>query len=78
MSRPPVRKTENVKTAPVIGVIGGVFDRMRGGKGRDFPAGGRPAGRPGEAGAGAASGRPYGHAEHGRPCGPNSRLLQGG
>ena len=77
MSRPPVRKTENVKTAPVIGVIGGVFDRMRG-KRQGLSGGGRPAGRPGFAGAGAASGRPYGLAEHGRPCGPNSRLLQAG
>ena len=78
MSRPPVRKTENVKTAPVIGMIGGVFGRMRGGKRQGLSGGRRPAGRPGEAGAGAAGGRPYGHAEHGRPCGPNSRLLQAG
>ncbi len=77
MSRPPVRKTENVKTAPVIGVIGGVFGRLRG-KRQGLSGGGRPAGRPGFAGAGAASGRPYGHAEHGRPCGPNVRLLQAG
>ena len=63
MSRPPVRKTENVKTAPVTGVIGGVFGRMRGEKAGAFRLG---------------TGRPYGHAEHGRPCGPNSRLLQAG
>ena len=36
MSRPPVRKTENVKTAPVTGVIGGVFGRMRGEKAGAF------------------------------------------
>lgn len=44
MSRPPVRKTENVKTAPVIGMIGGVFGRLQG-KGRGFPVGAGPAGR---------------------------------
>ena len=77
MSRPPVRKTENGKTAPVIGVIGGVFWPFAG-KRQRLSGGGRPGGRPGFAGAGAAGGRPYGHAEHGRPCGPNSRLLQGG
>ena len=54
MSRPPVRKTENVKTAPVIGVIGGVFDRMRG-ESRDFPVGDGPQGAP-------ASPRPAGPA----------------
>ena len=39
MSRPPVRKTENVKTAPVTGVIGGVFGRMRGEKAGAFRLG---------------------------------------
>ncbi len=51
MSRPPVRKTENVKTAPVIGVIGGVFGRMRG-KSRGFPAGDGPQGAPASPGPG--------------------------
>lgn len=51
MSRPPVRKTENVKTAPVIGVIGGVFDRMRG-ESRDFPVGDGPQGAPASPGPG--------------------------
>ncbi len=45
MSRPPVRKTENVKTAPVIGVIGGVFDRLQG-KCRGFPVGDGPQAAP--------------------------------
>ena len=52
MSRPPVRKTENVKTAPVIGVIGGVFDRMRGGKAGTFRRGGGPQGAPASPGPG--------------------------
>ena len=55
MSRPPVRKTENVKTAPVIGVIGGVFGRLQG-KGRGFPVGDGPQGAPASPGPG-------------RPCG---------
>ena len=42
MSRPPVRKTENVKTAPVTGVIGGVFGRMRGEKAGAFRLGTAP------------------------------------
>ena len=67
MSRPPVRKTENVKTAPVIGVIGGVFDRMRG-KGRGFPVGDGPQGAPAKPGLGVRS-TPYGGAERRRPCG---------
>ena len=76
----PAADEENCKykkLPPVIGVIGGVFDRMRGER-QGLSGGGRPAGRPGFVGAGAASGRPYGHAEHGRPCGPNLRLLQAG
>ena len=51
MSRPPVRKTENVKTAPVIGVIGGVFGRLQG-KGRGFPVGDGPQGAPAKPGPG--------------------------
>lgn len=51
MSRPPVRKTENVKTAPVIGMIGGVFGRLQG-KGRGFPVGDGPQGAPASPGPG--------------------------
>ena len=51
MSRPPVRKTGKEKTAPVIGVIGGVFGRMRG-KSRGFPAGDGPQGAPAKPGPG--------------------------
>ena len=51
MSRPPVRKTENVKTAPVIGVIGGVF-ALCGGKDRGFPARDGPQGAPASPGLG--------------------------
>ena len=51
MSRPPVRKTENVKTAPVIGVIGGVFGRLQG-KVWGFPVGGGPQGAPVKPGPG--------------------------
>lgn len=71
MSRPPVRKTENVKTAPVIGVIGGVFGRMRGEE------------KSGAFRWGAASGRPYGHAGRilafcrpGNPADPAKRACQ--
>ena len=51
MSRPPVRKTENVKTAPVIGEIGGVFG-LCGGKDRGFPVGDGPQGAPASPGPG--------------------------
>ena len=44
-------KTENGKTAPVIGVIGGVFGRLQG-KGRGFPAGDGPPGAPAKPGLG--------------------------
>ena len=53
MSRPSVRKTENVKTAPIIGVIGGVFGRLQG-KGRGFPVGDGPQGAPAKLGPEAA------------------------
>ncbi len=88
MSRPPVRKTENVKTAPVIGVIGGVFDRMRG-KGRGFPVGDGPQGAPAKPGPGrpeaaptamrsmaGPAGRMFAFCRQGNPADPAKRACQ--
>ena len=63
MSRPPVRKTENVKTAPVIGVIGGVFGRRGAPPPPPPPGAAAPRGAPGARGGGGGGGPPLG------PCG---------
>lgn len=72
MSRPPVRKTENVKTAPVIGVIGGVFGRLQG-KGRGFPVEAAPTAMRSMAGP---AGRILAFCRPGNPADPAKRACQ--
>ncbi len=88
MSRPPVRKTENVKTAPVIGMIGGVFG-LCWGKVSGFPVEDGPQGAPASPGPGrppaaptamrsmaGPAGRMFAFCRPGNPTDPAKRACQ--